>query len=141
MNESSKRSRSRIALLAGAVFLSACAGENLFSLTGVTGGGPEITITQPAENATTNAGDAVTIQATITGSVGLASVDFGGWYADDGVAAFSPESQTLNGVASTNVSQVLTAVTAQDAGDVYLVVEATDQGGGTAADSVKITIN
>lgn len=141
MTESSKRFRSRLVLLAGAVLLSACAGENLFTLTGVSGSGPQIDITSPSSNFDVVAGDSVLVQATVSATVGLASVRYAGWYADDGFAAFNSESETLDGVGVANLSTYLTAVSGQAPGDVYIVVEATDQGGAVAADSVKITVN
>lgn len=141
MTESSKRFRSRIALLVGAVLLSACAGENLFTLTGVSGSGPQIEITQPAAGATRSLGDSVLVQANISSTVGIGTVTINGRYAGGGTAAYGPFTGSYPGLVTTSPSTYLSALAGQVVGDVYIVVEATDQGGTTAADSVKITIN
>ena len=72
MNERMKRIRSRVALVAGALALSACAGENLFSLAAAVGSqGPTVDITVPPTNFTIAVGDSILVQATVTGAEAL----------------------------------------------------------------------
>lgn len=141
MNETSKRFRSRLTLLAGAVFLSACAGENLFTLSALSGSGPEIEIIQPMEADMVNLGDSVLVQATINSTVSLGSVMYDGVYVSNGNAAYTGWTEIYAGITNTTGQVYLTALASQVAGEVYIVVEATDRAGTTSADSVKITIN
>ncbi|MEM7417457.1 MAG: hypothetical protein AAF389_18340 [Gemmatimonadota bacterium] len=142
MTKSNKRLQRGAALVAGALFLAACAGENLFSVTAAVGGtGPSVDITTPTANFSLAVGDSILIQATITATAGGSTVDYNGWYVDDGSAAYTGESDNLNSLPSVNVSNYLLPVTGQVAGDAYIVVTVTDNVGATGVDSVKVTIN
>lgn len=142
MKKSNKRIRRSVALVAGALFLAACAGENLFSVTAAVGGtGPTIDITAPTANFALSVGDSILIQASVTAPAGGSTVDYNGWYVDDGSAAYTGESDNLNSLPSVTLSNYLLPVTGQVAGDAYIVVTVTDNVGATGVDSVKVTIN
>ena len=142
MNESTKRFQRRLALLAGAVILSACSGENLFSLAAAVGGtGPQVDITAPTPNFNLAVGDSILINATVAAAAGGATAQYNGWYTDDGTAAFTGETEQLNGVPSVNLTNYLRPVVGQVAGDAVIVLTVTDNAGGTTTDSVKVTIN
>lgn len=141
MNDRMKRFRSRWALVAGALALSACAGENLFSLAAAVGSqGPTVDITVPTTNFTIAVGDSILVQATVNATNGATSASYNGWYEDES-AAYTGETETLNGVPSATLNNYLRAAPGQTAGSAYIVVEVTDGIGGTGIDSVKVTIN
>ena len=128
-------------LVASAAILSACAGENRFSLAAsVSELGPEVSITAPLEGATLAPGDSVQIDADLNAPSGVASVAYSGTYTPSGEDAYTAETEPLGGGTTANVSNYLTAVDGQVEGSVYLVVEVTDAIGETARDSVKVTI-
>ena len=128
--------------IAAALALGACRGENLFSLTGtVAGTEPQVLITAPGPGNTIATGDSILILAEVTGQEGLTTIDFRGEYADSiGGDAYVPERQSGGGANFVRVNNRLVAVTGQVAGEVYIVVEATDLAGAQGKDSVKVTI-
>jgi hypothetical protein len=128
--------------LVGAIALGACRGENLFSLAGsVSGSEPSVEITAPTGGSTTFLGDSILVLASIEAPDGVVTVDFRATYTDSiGGDAYNPE--TLNGAnaLSLSVTNRLTAVTGQRAGEAYIVVLATDVAGQQGIDSVKVVI-
>jgi hypothetical protein len=126
----------------GALALGACRGENLFTGAGTLAGTePQILITAPGSGSTIAVGDSILILAEITAQEGLSTVSFRGEYADSaGGDAYTPETQSGNGLTFLRVSNRLRAVPGQVAGDVYIVIEATDAVGGQGKDSVKVSV-
>lgn len=130
-----------MALVAAGVMMSACAGENLFSLAATGGaGGPDVEITSPTENFTIAIGDSIRIQANVNVPNGGGPVLYRGTYSGTTQDAYTSETANLNGLVVATLDNRLRAVTGQTAGSVYLVVEVTGLGGGIGKDSVKVTI-
>ena len=137
-----KRVRAVLALLVGVGVLSACAGENLFSLAASVGQtGPDVEITSPTSGATATIGDSVLVTATVSASNGAASVVYSGTYGAEGDAAYVQETSDLNGLVNLSLSNRLRAVPSQRAGTAIVVVSVTDQAGETGADTVTVTIS
>jgi hypothetical protein len=137
--------RAAIGALAGAVFLSACAGANLFEAfafggDAIGGGGPSVEITAPAEGLTVNQGASLQVAALVEAPDGLGTVAVRGVYKTGGGAAFAEQTITYQAATVAEVNRTL-ASTNGGAGAVYLVVVLTDAVGEVAADSVSITIN
>ena len=122
--------------------LAACGGENLFSLA-ATGseGGATVDITTPAANFTLAVGDSIQIIADAASPDGLATAEYRGSYTEDGVDAFVGKTEALGGTLAVTLTNLLGPAPGQVAGSVYIGVEVADQGGSTAKDSVKVTIN
>lgn len=130
----------RSILVVGAATLAACAGENLFSLPGTTGGtSPDVEITAPAEGLTIALGDSILITATVNAPVGGADILYRGTY-PDGTAAYAQETGNMNGVQAATLTNYLQAAAGQVAGSPYVVVEVTGVDGEVGKDSVKVTI-
>lgn len=131
-----------LAVLIGAVFLSACAGENLFQLAAAVGtGGPTVDITAPTANFTTAQGAAVQITATASAPNGVATADYSGVFVASGGAAYVPDSDSFQNPSSANLDKTLNAVVPTVAGDVWIIVKVTDSLGEAKADTVTITIS
>jgi hypothetical protein len=130
----------QIILVACAVALPACAGENLFTLPG-TGGvtGPDVEITAPTDGFTIALGDSILLTATVNAPVGGAGIVYRGTY-PDGTAAYAQETGNMNGVQAATLTNYLQAAAGQVAGSPYVVVEVTGVDGEVGADSVKVTI-
>ena len=137
-----RRRAAAVTALLGAVALGACRGENLFTLAAtVSGSEPQIILTAPGAGYSTFVGDSVLVLAEVTAQEGLSTVDFRGHYADSVAApAYFPESTPGNAATFLRVNNYLNAVDGQVAGDVYIVIEATDGAGQVARDSVKILL-
>jgi hypothetical protein len=140
-NNWSGRRVAALGLLAGALALSACSGENLFSLTaGSSATGPTVGIVAPGEGFTIAVGDSVQVLADVTAPDAATGVVYRSQYADTGEAAYVPETEVLGSVPAANLNNHLQAAPGQVAGQVYIVVEVTDALGQTGIDSVKVTI-
>ena len=127
-------------MLVGGLVLAGCSGENLFSLSASVGElGPDVAMTSPGEGSTIAPGDSISVAADVTSSSGVSSVAYRGTYVS-GTAAYVAETETLAGETTVTLSNFLLAADGQVAGQVYIVVEATDQVGGVGKDSVKVTI-
>ena len=139
-----RRTRCNLTLIlafGGGLFLSGCAGENLFSVTaGVSELGPQVLITAPGEGFTISVGDSILVLADVTAAEGAVTAEYSGDYTS-GEAAYTAQTASLGGVTFVRLTKYLRAVDAQVAGAVYIVVEVTDQSGGVGKDSVKVTIN
>lgn len=133
--------RGALVVLASAVVLAACAGENLFTGPATGGGsGPQVDITSPSSGAAVPLGEALEVSASVTAQQGAASAEFKGVYEGDGDAAYAATSQDLNGIVNLTLTQSLTASADQRAGTAVIIVSITDQGGETGADSVTVNI-
>jgi hypothetical protein len=130
-------------VLLAVVALGACRGENLFSLTGsVSGTEPSVEITAPTGGSTAAVGDSVLVTANVEAQEGIVTIDFRATYVDSlGGAAYNAETASGGNAVSVNVSNRLTAVAGQRAGEAYIVVQATDVAGQQGVDSVKVTIS
>ena len=127
--------------IAGGLFLSACAGENLFSLTAGSGAtGPTVGITTPGEGFTIAVGDSILVLADVTAPDGATSATYSATFTDTGDAAYTTETETLGNVPAANLNNYLKAADGQVAGLAYVVVEITDALGAMGKDSVKVTI-
>lgn len=127
--------------IVGAAFLGACRGENLFSVAAsVAQPGPKVTMTQPGPGYTIAPGDSLRVLAEVTAPAGLSQVAYRGTYTADDSDAYTPETQSFAGEAFSRVDNWLQAAGTPVAGDVYIVVEATDLTGAMGKDSVKIQI-
>jgi len=136
-----RRRIAAVCALAGGLFLSACAGENLFSLTAGTGAtGPTVGMTAPGEGFTIAVGDSILVLATVTAPDGATSVAYSATFTDSGEAAYTAETETLGNVPAANLNNYLKAAPGQVAGLAYVVVEVTDALGAMGKDSVKVTI-
>lgn len=136
------RPRAALCALASILLLSACSGENLFSLAaGVGELGPTVQITTPSEGFTISLGDSIQVSAEVTAPDGAASAAYRGAYANSGTAAYTAETETLGDLTFVRLDNRLLAADGQVAGSVYIVVEVTDVLGAIGKDSVKVTIN
>ena len=131
-----------LTVLASVVLLSACAGENLFSLAAAVGAvGPEVMITAPSEGLTLAAGAPLVIVADATAADGISSAKFSGVFKESDEAAFVGEIDTFQNPTFLNLSKTLEAVDEAGTGSVFVIVEVTDRFGVVAADSVSITVS
>lgn len=136
-----RRGRTALAMLSGVAIISACSGENLFSLAGTAGTlGPDVEITAPPDGEESLPGDSVLVQATVSAPDGAANAVYRSHYAGSEVPAFTSETQSLNGVSVVSLSNYLRAAPGQTEGTAYVVVEVTDRAGAVGADSVSVTI-
>lgn len=144
MHSSSGRRSGRssaLAVLAGAVILSACAGENLFQIAASVGGaGPTVEITAPGESLNIAGGAAVQVRAEVTAPNGLSGAAYSGIFVEGGEAAFVAETESFAGQPAVSLDNTLDPVAVQGTGDVWIIVEVTDTQGEAAADTVKVTI-
>jgi hypothetical protein len=132
---------STLALVVGAVVLSACAGENLFFAPGTSGEvEPTVEITAPTEGFTIALGDSILVTAQANAPNGGAGVVFRGTYTD-GSAAYVERTGNMNGVQAATLTNYLQPAPGQVAGTPYIVVEVTGVGGDVGLDSVRVTIN
>jgi len=142
VREDKTRRRAAVGILTMTLLLSACAGENLFSLAAVAGAlGPEVLITVPGEGFTIAVGDSIQVSAEVTAPDGATSATYSGEYETSRTAAYAPEAETLGGVGFIRLNNRLLAADGQVTGTVVIVVEVTDQAGAVGKDSVKVTIN
>jgi hypothetical protein len=138
---SSARARA-LTFLAGALFLAACAGSNLFSVTASAGtGGPEVTITAPQENLTIAQGASVQVLADVNAPNGVGAADVRGIFVEDQAPAFVARTLTFQNPSFVSLEETLDAVDGQGTGPVWIIVKATDGLGTAAADTVQITIS
>ena len=129
--------------LALGLLVSACAGENLFSLAAsVAPVGPGVTITAPSEGFTISVGDSVLVLADVNAPDGATSATLSGHYdgAESEAAYESFTDNNLGGAIAPNIVEYLQPAEGQVAGPVYIVVSVTDATGVVGTDSVKITI-
>ena len=143
--QASRRSRSErslaLTVLAGAVLLSACAGENLFSLSAAVGAaGPTVTITAPTEGFTLAAGASVQVQASASAPDGIASAKFSGVFKESGETAFVEKIEEFQNVSVVNLDKTLESADGEGTGSAFIIVEVTDQFGAVKADSVTVTV-
>jgi hypothetical protein len=130
-----------LGLLATLAALGACAGENLFSLATSSGAvGPDVELTSPSDAFTLTIGDSIRVRANVNAPQGGGSVVYRASYAGTETAAFTSETQNLNGLVVATLDNYLKAAAAQTAGSAYIVVEVTDLAGAMGKDSVKVTI-
>lgn len=131
-----------LALVAVAVVLAACTGQNLFQAGGVVSGSrPTVTITAPSENLTLALGSAVQVKAEATAPNGLSSAQFSGVYTEGGGAAYIARTQTFANAPFASLDTSLNPAAGQTSGTVWIIVKVTDTLGETKADSVKISIS
>ena len=131
-----------LTVLVGVVILSACAGENLFSLAAAVGAvGPEVSITAPSEGLTLAAGAPLVIVADATSADGISTAKFSGVFKESGDAAFVEDIDNFQNPTFVNLAKSLDAVEGAGTGSVYVIVEVTDRLGVVTADSVSITVS
>ena len=131
-----------LTVLVIAGLLSACAGENLFSLAASVGTtGPDVTITEPVGAATVAEGVPIEVTAAATAPDGLRLATYSGVFQESGEAAFRQEVETFANVTVASLNKTLLAVDLAGTGAVYIIVKVTDALGATAADTVSITVN
>ncbi len=124
------------------VLLSACAGENLFSVSAAVGGaGTQLEITAPADGSTVTEGASVQVIADATAPAGVASAKFSGVFKESGEAAFLSETETFQSPTVLHLDNTLQAVDGAGTGGVYIILLLTDGLGVTKADTVSITVN
>jgi hypothetical protein len=143
----SRRGRSiglRLAVgLVAVGLLPACTGDNLFTGLGAAVGllGPEVEITAPQNNLTLAVGDSVDVTANVSSPDGITSVKFSGLYAG-GQAAFTEiVVGNLPAPPDTTITRLMRQVTGSTAGNVRLIVEATDALGDKGADTINVIIS
>lgn len=142
MNRTARRQRRLFAAIGilGATALSACAGENLFTLQVATGaGGPEVTITTPTDGSTVGLNSSLGVGFDVTAADGAASYSVAGRYVGQETAAYRSTSESVSGI-EFSVFATLSPAAGQTTGEVYVVVEVLDAGGDSGKDSVKVTI-
>jgi hypothetical protein len=136
-----RRAITAIWVLVGSLVLSACAGENLFSLSaGVGTTGPAVGITAPGEGFTIALGDSVLVLADVTAPDRATLATYRGTHPDTGDDAYIGQTATLGSVPAANLRTYLKAADTQVVGAAYVVVEVTDALGQTGIDSVRVTI-
>jgi hypothetical protein len=143
--EGVRRRRAKLGALASAVFLSGCAGANLFEAFAfggdvIGGGGPTVQIDAPTEGLTVNQGASLPVQAVVGAPDGLGTTAVRGVYKDGSGAAFAEQTITYQAATAAQVNVTLASANA-GAGEVYVIVEVTDALGAVAADTVSISIN
>lgn len=130
-----------VGLLAGALTLGACSGENLFSLTaGASASGPVVDLLAPGAAFSLAVGDSIQILADVTAPNGATVVVYRSNYAATDVTAYVAETESLGSVPAASLNNYLKPLPSQVAGQVYVVVEVTDALGQTGIDSVKVTV-
>lgn len=136
----SRRVRLARAMLVAAV-LPACTGDNLFTGLGASAGllGPEVEITAPAANLTLAVGDSVQVTANVSSPDGVSSVKYKGLFSG-GAVALTEINFTLPNPADSTVSRFMRQA-GTTTGNVRIIVEATDVGGDTGADTVTVIIS
>jgi hypothetical protein len=135
------RAVAAICFLAGTLVLSACAGENLFSLTaGAGAAGATVDITAPGEGFTVALGDSVLVLTDVTAPDRATLVTYRGTHPDTGDDAYIGQTETLGNVPAATLQTYLKAADTQVSGSAYVVVEVTDALGQTGIDSVKVSI-
>jgi hypothetical protein len=124
-----------------AAVLPACTGDNLFTGLGASVGllGPEVNITAPAANFAMAVGDSVQVTANVSSPDGVSSVKFKGLFSG-GAAAFTEITFTLPNPQDSTVSRFMRQA-GTTTGNVRIIVEATDVGGDTGADTVTVVIS
>lgn len=142
MADTRESRRGRTALtLAAALALSACAGENLFSLAAAVGeSGPTVEITAPAENFTTAVGTPLQIKATVNAPSGLQSAQYSAVYTGDGSVAYTSETENFSNPPFADLDNTLDPILGQVEGDVWAIVRVIDGTGQAKADTVKIKL-
>jgi hypothetical protein len=143
--EGVRRRRATLGALASAVFLSACAGANLFEAFAfggdvIGGGGPTVQIDAPTEGLTVNQGASLQVQAVVEAPEGLGTAAVRGVYKDGSGAAFAEQTITYQAATVAEVNRTLGSTNAGP-GEVHVIVEVTDAVGAVAADTVSITVN
>jgi hypothetical protein len=141
MTQSLRRIPKRFALILGFVTTAACTGENLFTVSSSANAlGPSINITAPTAGFTIALGDSIRVAATGSAPSGATTVAYRGEYATM-AQAFVAETQAIPGGETQPVlTNYLQAGAGQVAGAAWIIVMLTDALGGTATDSVSITI-
>ena len=144
-HEGVRRRRAALGALASAVFVSGCAGANLFEAFAfgddvIGGGGPTVQIAAPTDGLTVNQGASLQVQALVEAPDGLGTVTVRGEYKDGSGAAFAEQTVTYQAATVAEVNRTLASTNA-GAGAVYVIVELTDALGAVAADTVSITIS
>jgi hypothetical protein len=130
-----------VGVIVGVIALGGCRGENLFSLAAsVAQPGPTVNMTQPGPGFTVAVGDSLRVQAEVTAGAGLTAITYRATYATSDSDAFGPESQAYAGEPFARVDNWLQPGASQVAGDLYVVVQATDRTGAVGVDSVKVQI-
>ncbi len=131
-----------VGVLAAAVTLTACRGENLFDVPGTFGtGGPEVTITAPGEGSTLAPGASVRIRADVVAPGGLTTAAYSGLFTADRSAAFVAETEDFQSLTIAALDNTLVATGGGGVGEVWIVVRVTDTQGQSKADTVTITIS
>lgn len=131
-----------VTLLVTPVFLTGCAGENLFGLAAAVGGvGIEIEITSPEEGAEIAEGLPVQVTGEAAAPAGVGSAKFSGVFKESGAAAFVSETETFQNPAALQLDNTLVAADGAGTGSVYIIIEVTDGLGAVKADTVTITVN
>ena len=131
-----------VTVLASLTVLAACAGENLFTLQAVLSGlGPTVDITAPADAFVVALGDSLLVEADLAATAGLSRVQVRTPHAVGGAPAFDEIDDPLGSAATFALSAWLQAADGQVAGSAYIVVEVTDIDGAMTKDSVKVDIS
>jgi len=127
--------------VAGALFVAACTGDNLFTGPGFANNllGPSVEITAPQEGLTLAVGDSVEVKANLSSTNGVTVVNYTGHFAN-GAVAFIGESASLPGPQDTTVANYLRQADGGGTGTVSIVVEAGDATGDRGADTVHVII-
>jgi hypothetical protein len=126
-------------VLAAAV-LAACTGDNLFTGLAISNQltGPVVNINAPLANLSIKVGDSVQVTAQVTSSQGVSQLSYSGVF-DGGTTAFTSQVVTLPNPKDTTVSKYMRQ-SGTTTGAAKIIVQATDILGGTASDTVAITI-
>lgn len=135
------RAGAAVVVLVVAAVVTACAGENLFSLAATASEpGPEVEITTPTSGLTKAIGDSLLVEANVNAPEGASSVVYVGTYEVEAGTAYTPETTSLSGLTNVALRNFLLAAPDQTAGTVVVVVTVTDLAGESGADSVTVTI-
>lgn len=141
MIKSLRRVPGRLALIAGLLATAACTGENLFTFgVATTALGPTLEITAPTAGFTIAVGDSVLISARANAPSGVTTVGYKGEYATSAAAYIAETENIAGGETAPEITNYLQASGGQVAGSVWIIVTLTDAVGGTATDSVSITV-
>ncbi|MDH3423642.1 MAG: hypothetical protein OEN00_11665, partial [Gemmatimonadota bacterium] len=135
------RLRVAAAAVAGLAVMAACTGDNLFTGPSLGGTllGPSVEIEAPAANAVVGATDSVQVRTTVASENGVTQVTLSGVF-PTGTAAYISQVVSLPNPQDTTISRFLKR-SGTATGSARIIVQATDLLGGTAADTVTITIN
>lgn len=124
--------------LMAALAISACAGENLFTVAGI-GEPTTVTIVEPSDGASVRRGDNLTVVAEFNVQSGLADIEYKVIHPESDALAFQTEEGAVTANITVELEALLVPAVTQELGAALVIVTAIEAAGETA-DTVSITV-